>query len=74
MNVNMETAEKVAELGNMTMDIAETLSDLLGDDELDYMMLLDALAIHGYTIEKAKGENIASIAYMYGLSLEAQDA
>jgi hypothetical protein len=72
MNTDTKTAEQIADLGNKVMDVAETLSDFNGED-FDYMMLLDALAIHGYTIQKAEGENIASMAYMYGLSLIGRD-
>jgi hypothetical protein len=73
MNVDTKLAEEVADLGNMAMDLAETMSNLLDEGEVEYLMVLDALAIHGYTIVKSKEQNIASIAYMYGLSLEAQD-
>lgn len=73
MNTDTETAEQIADLGNKAMDVAETLSDFINDEDFDYMMLLDALAIHGYTIQKAEGENIASMAYMYGLSLVGRD-
>lgn len=72
MDINMETAQKIADLGNACMDLEETINDMMDDGEITHMMLLDALAIHGYTIEKATGENIASMAYMYGLSLEAE--
>lgn len=74
MDVNMETAEKIAALGNACMDITETINEMAGEGKITHMMLLDALAIYGYTIEKAKDENIASLAYMYGLSLEETKA
>jgi hypothetical protein len=74
MNVDMQVAEKIADQGNRAMDLAETINDFLDEGEIDHMMLLDALSIHGYTIEKATDENIASLAYMYGLAAENNEA
>ena len=65
--IDTRLEEQIAELNYRVMDIAEAVSDSMMK-ELDYMLLLDALANHGYTIVRSTDQNIASLAYIQNLS------
>lgn len=59
MATQIETTPKMEQ----QIAFAEELSDNL-DGAVSTLDILDALAVAGYTIEPAEGENHASLAYM----------
>jgi hypothetical protein len=69
---NTQKAEAIADLGNMTMQLAETIESITGE-EFHFMVLLDAMAIHGYKLVESFDYNIASDAYMYGLHVASKE-